>query len=204
MRTRLFSLAVAVVGLVGLSGCHSPQVSMPPPASAMAADASTHALREGDVVKLSFPSAPNLDATYKVGRDGKISPSLVGELKAAGLTPLELENKLRELYATELLSSEVFVSVVSSSYPIFVTGAVVRPGKIEVDRPMTALEAIMEAGGFQMAKANGGAVVIVRQEQGQVRNYTLDLRKVLEGQSSETFFLQPSDIVYVPERFAWF
>ena len=31
-----------------------------------------------------------------------------------------------------------------------------------------------------------------------------DLKLVLQGKQSEPFYLKPSDIIYVPEKFAWF
>jgi len=63
----------------------------------------------------------------------------------------------------------------------------------------------MEAGGPDYAKANLKAVVVIRQEaDGKTHNYTVNLKSVMEGKQVEPFFLKPSDIVYVPERFAWF
>jgi polysaccharide biosynthesis/export protein len=174
------------------------------PMAMAAVDEDSQTLREGDEIKLTFPGAPTLDTTQKIRRDGRIALPLVGEVQAAGRNPVELERQLTELFSQELVTGDVYVSVVASSYPVFVTGAVVRPGKIEADRPMTALEAIMEAGGFQLAKANSQAVVVVRQEPGGVKNYTLNLQKTLQGAPEEPFYLRPSDIIYVPERFAWF
>jgi polysaccharide biosynthesis/export protein len=208
-RTVLLSI-LSVLGLV-LAGCQSgypraaaPAGNTPIPSLAIAATENPHLLREGDTIRLSFPVAPSLDTQQQVRRDGKIALPLIGEVPVAGKTPLELEEELSELYSKELVSGEVFVSVVASSYPVFVTGAVVRPGKIEADRPITALEAIMEAGGFELSRANGQAVVVVRHERDGVKNYTLNLMRVLEGRSDEAFYLKPSDIIYVPERFAWF
>ena len=139
-----------------------------------------------------------------VRRDGRITMSIVGEVMAAGLTPAELEKELLKLYSTQLISKEVGVTVVSSSFSVYVSGAVGHPGKIISDRPISALEAIMEAGGFDNAKADMRAVVVIRREEGQTKNYTLNLKLVLEGKQSDQFFLKPFDIVYVPERFSWF
>lgn len=205
---RFIALAGMAVLVCWLSACGSgPTATVPPDiaASSMAAAAEDpHLLREGDTIKLTFPGAPNLDVTQKIRRDGKIALPMVGDVNAAGQTPVELEKQLTQLFAKDLVTSDVFVSVVSSSYPVFVTGAVVRPGKIETDRPITALEAIMEAGGFQLSKANTQAVVVVRHEREGVKNYTLNLQKALQGAAEEPFYLRASDIVYVPERFAWF
>ena len=94
--------------------------------------------------------------------------------------------------------------MVSSSFPVFVTGAVLKPGKIVSDHSMTALEAIMEAGGPDYTKANLKAVKVIRLEDGQFKTYTLDLKLLLEGKGNEPFYLKPSDIVRVPERFVLF
>lgn len=155
-------------------------------------------------MKISFPGAPNLDSTQTIRRDGKITLTMVGEILVIGRTPPELEQELRKLYSTQLVSKEVTVMVVSSSYAVFVSGAVLRPGKILADRPLTALEAIMEAGGFDNAKADMSAVKVVRQEDGGTKNYNLNLKLILEGKSSEPFYLKRSDIIYVPEKFSWF
>jgi polysaccharide biosynthesis/export protein len=161
-------------------------------------------LQEGDALNIAFPGARSLDSTQQIRRDGRITMPMIGEVMAAGLRPAELESELLRLYASQLVSKEVRVTVVSSSYAVFVSGAVLRPGKISADRPISALEAIMEAGGFDQAKANTKAVVVIRQEAGKTKNYTLNLKEVLDGKQNAPFFLKRSDIVYVPEKFSWF
>lgn len=161
-------------------------------------------LNEGDTLVISFPGAPNLNTSQKIRRDGRITLPVVGEFKAAGLTPSDMEKQLVKLYEKELVQKEVSVTVESSVFPVFVTGAVLRPGKVISDRPLTALEAIMEAGGFDYAKANLKAVTVIRHENGQTLHHKLDMKKVLKGGQSEPFQIKPSDIIYVPERFTWF
>jgi polysaccharide export outer membrane protein len=200
--THLGLLALGLSLLAFTAGCESPAVSAPLPGGAKQAEVFT--LGEGDVLKISFPGAPNLDSTQTVRRDGKITLAVVGEISVIGRTPTELEQELLKLYSTQLVSKEVTVMVVSSSYAVFVSGSVLRPGKIMADRPLTALEAIMEAGGFDSAKADMSAVKVVRQEEGGTKNYVLNLRLILDGKSSEPFYLKRSDIVYVPEKFSWF
>lgn len=206
---KLLALAALGIGiLIALAGCETPnsaalaEQSRAQPAVSKQSEVLT--VREGDTLKISFPGAPNLDTTQQVRRDGRITLSMVGEVVAAGLTPSELEKELLKLYSSQLLSKEVTVTVVSSSISVFVTGAVIRPGKVVSDHPISALEAVMEAGGFDSAKADMKAVVVIRQEGGQTRNYTLNLKLVLEGKETEPFYLKPSDIVYVPQKFSWF
>ena len=162
------------------------------------------AIREGDVLKISFPGTPNLDATQQVRLDGRITLGLIGEVVVTGLTPKALEQELIKQYSTQLVSKEVTVTVVSTSFAVYVSGAVLHPGKFSSTRPMTALEAIMEASGFDQAKADSKAVVVIRQEGGQTKRYTLNLKAFLEGKPGEAFYLKSGDIVYVPEKFNWF
>jgi polysaccharide export outer membrane protein len=175
--------------------------SVTPPATT---NASAFTLREGDILRISFPGSPNLNNVQQIRTDGKITLPLIGEVQAAGLTPIDLQQKLMDLYAPQLSSKEVTVEVESSSFPVYVTGAVLRPGKITSDHPITALEAIMEAGGFDYTKANLKAVEVVRQEGNQTKNYTLNLKLAMEGKVNKPFYLKPSDIIYVPEKFSWF
>lgn len=190
---------------LALAGCQSPTTQSKNAAAAAAVPSGPITLREGDVLRVTFPGAPNLDTQPQpIRRDGYITLPLIGEVKAAGMTPNELEKDLVKRYSDQLVSKEVSVTVVSSAYVVYVTGYVLRPGKIASDHPMSALEAIMEAGGFDYSKANLKAVTVIRHEGDRTKNYTLNLKSALNGGNNEPFYLKPFDIVYVPERFSWF
>jgi polysaccharide biosynthesis/export protein len=199
-----FALVLAAVFVFG--GCATPQDEK---AAALAGPGSAHSetiiLREGDIVKISFPGSPNLDTTQQIRRDGKISLQLVGEVQAAGSTLSDLQDSLIKLYATQISSKEITVSLQSSSFPVFVTGAVVHPGKIMSDHPITVLEAVMESGGFDYATANLKDVKIIRNENGVLKHYHTNLKRILDGDKDEKpFYLKPQDIIYVSERFELF
>lgn len=157
-------------------------------------------LREGDVLVITFPGSPNLNTTQAIRRDGRIALPQVGELAASGKTREELEKEVLERYAPVLVTKEVFVNLQTSSYPVFVSGAVIKPGKVIADRPLSALEAIMEAGGFDLARANMKGVVVVREEEGRLKHYVLNLKLVFDGKSKQLFYVRPSDIIFVPEK----
>jgi len=188
--------ALVCVVVVPLSGCttttRSFQEDWTPYASIK--------LIEGDVLSITFPGSPDLNTTQQIRRDGKIDLKTVGEVQAAGKTPKELEKDILKLFEKDLVLKEVSVILQSTSYPVFVTGSVMHPGKLMANRPISALEAVMEAGGFDNAKANMRRVVVLRNEEGQLKRYVLDLKRVLDGRSKQLFYLRPSDIVYVPEK----
>jgi polysaccharide export outer membrane protein len=221
--------AALVLGLLAgwavLSGCQSPPATSHPPAAsghdestatpapgASSAAAATPApensasmvLREGDTVKISFPGAPTLDDVQTIRLDGKITLKMVGEMKAAGLTPQELEAQLLKAYDPQLVVKEVSVTVQTSVFIVYVTGAVLRPGKVTSDRVETPLEAIIEAG-IDHNKANLKKVVVVRENSnGATERFKLNLDAVLKGKPGEPFTLKPMDTIFVPEKFMWY
>ena len=167
--------------------------------AAVPASASTR-LQEGDVIKVDFGGDTNLNAVVKVQLNGSITLPLAGELKAAGKTQQELQVDLMEVYKPLLKVNEINVSILSTAAAVYVSGAVLRPGRVAMDRPLTALEAIMEAGGFDPNRSKPSAVVILRIENGSQKRYNVDLRKVLRGEDPTPFSLKPQDIVHVPEK----
>jgi polysaccharide biosynthesis/export protein len=191
---------LAVLALVAGCGTSTPL----PPGPPKGGPTETITLREGDVLKISFPGSANLDTTQPVRRDGMISLPVVGEVRAAGKTPANLEKELLDLYSTQLLSKQVSVEVQSSLYPVYVNGAVLHPGKIMADRPLTAFDAVMEAGGFDYTKADLKRVVVIRQEAGRNQRFTVNLKRVMDGKPTEPFYVKPGDTVTVPEKFTWF
>lgn len=197
-------VAIALVLLVAGCQTETPQAGMvgkPDPGSSRVIG-----LREGDIVKISFPGAPNLNTTQQIKTDGNIELPLGGQIKAVGMTTGELEKELVNRFASQLINKEVTVTIESASFPIYVTGAVLHPGKVSSNRPITALEAIMEAGGVDNTKANLKAVAVTRYEGDQLQHFTLDLKSVMQGNGAQSkpFYLRPSDIIFVPEKFTWY
>lgn len=189
------------------SGCQTdqfPNIPQPNPESPKSSAARPMVLREGDNLTVTIPSSPTLDTTQQIRTDGKIVLPLIGEVAASGKTPEDLQNELLKLYQTQVAAKQVIVTVQSPNIPVYVTGAVMRPGPVTVNHPISALDAVMEAGGFDYTKANLKAVVVVRQEKDRTVRYKLDLKKALAGSVGAPFYLEPFDIVYVPERFTWY
>jgi polysaccharide export outer membrane protein len=201
---RVRSTAAVMLAAVTLlmTACNSTPKSSGVPAT-VATDVQT--LSEGDQIRIVFPGTPSMrEENQQIRRDGKINLAIIGEVKAADKTPAQLEKELVEAYSAQLTSKEVKVTVVASAFAVYVGGAVLKPGKIMPQRALTALDAIMEAGGFDHTRANMKAVRVIRQEDGVVKNYYINMKEVLEGAQSTPFFLKAHDVVYVPEKISWF
>lgn len=197
MRRKVTRLAVLSLALWS-AGCQSPRTAVVSNSPVVVV---SERLTPGDVVRVSFTGARQHDVTQRIRPDGKISLPLVGEVTASGKTVGGLQAELGRLYASQLQDNEVVVILDSSAAAVYVNGAVNRPGKVILDRPMTAFEAIMEAGGFDPGLANLKKVRLVRNENGRQQSQTLDLSPVLNGKASTAFFLKPYDVLYVQERF---
>jgi polysaccharide biosynthesis/export protein len=192
-----------------IAGCQSPaypdasiaaSAAAPQPVDARAANYSTNLLQEGDVINVTFQYSTNYNTVQKIALDGALNLDAVGPVKAAGRTVVDLQTELARLYKPLTKGDVLTVKVYSSSDSIYISGAVIRPGKIPMDRPMTALEAIMEAGGFDPNRAKLSEVTILRIEDGKQKTYRLNLKKALRGANEEPFYLKPFDIVHVPTK----
>jgi polysaccharide biosynthesis/export protein len=201
---RVGSGATALLAAITMlfTSCNSTPKSSGIPAE-VATDVQT--LSEGDVIKIAFPGTPSMrEETQQIRRDGKVNLTIIGEVKATGKTPAQLEEELVKAYSAQLTSKEVKVTVVASAFAVYVGGAVMKPGKIMPERALTALDAIMEAGGFDHTRANMKAVRVIRQEDGVVKNYYVNMKAVLEGADTKPFYLKSHDVVFVPEKISWF
>lgn len=161
-------------------------------------------IREGDALKISFPGAPKLDTTQQVRADGMVTLDILGEIKVTGQSPKDLEKILAQRFASELVSNEVTVTILSSTFDVYVTGAVLRPGKITSTKPLTAFQAIMETG-YDPINSNLEKVVLIRQVGRDRYTYIpLNLQLVLEGKETSPFYLKPSDTLQVPKKISIF
>ncbi|HRK36042.1 MAG TPA: polysaccharide biosynthesis/export family protein [Candidatus Hydrogenedentes bacterium] len=197
LRASLLKFVAAVSLICALPGC----LTTPPPSESFPVAAEPKVvLQPGDVLQVKFLYWPELNEEKQAIRpDGKISLQLVGDVQAEGRTPDELRTDLLSIYEDKLIEPEIAVVVNSlDSHRVYVGGEVMQPGLVMISGRLTALEAIMQAGGFKKQSAKMASVVVIRQREGKQFSQSLDLRKAIESPESEPFLLEPYDIVFVP------
>ncbi|HEX7863165.1 MAG TPA: polysaccharide biosynthesis/export family protein [Verrucomicrobiae bacterium] len=160
-------------------------------------------LSAGDTLDISFPGATNFSAIRRIGPEGGISMPIIGQVQAAGKTAAQLEAELEERYAKELQDPEVFVNIAGSANVVYISGSVVRPGRVNLDRPLTVLEAILEAGGFT-PDANLKRINVIRYEGTDNTTFELNLEPVYNGGPVAPFYVKPRDVINVPRKVQWF
>src|SRR5438094_10647917 len=155
-------------------------------------------LASGDVVKLTFSAAPELNQSQKVRVDGKLSLPLIGEVDAAGKTVGQLQSDLIQLYKPQLKIPEVTVSLEGSVTTVTVSGAVAKPGRITFERPTTVFQAIMQAGG-PSEYANLRHVRLIRNVSGVEKSQGLNLQGIFRGEPTKPFYVRDGDVIHVPQ-----
>jgi hypothetical protein len=147
--------SVFLVALLCLSACsHNKNLPPPPKPFPPQAEIPPLVLGPGDVLDIKFRYADELNDNQTVRPDGKITLQMVDEVQAAGLTPLELDAKLTELYSKYLKDPVISVVVRELvSQRVYVGGEVNKPGEVLLAGQLTALQAIMASGGFDKVSA---------------------------------------------------
>lgn len=134
---------------------------------------------------------------YTVTGAGTIDFPVLGTLKVAGMTRSELSAFIKgELIGRDLVKDPV-VTVEFLNTGFSVMGEVNKPGRYNFNKDeMTLLEALSIAGdlGIQGQREN---IAVVRQENGQVHTYRVDLTNFSELVKSPAYYIRQDDVIYV-------
>jgi polysaccharide export outer membrane protein len=150
-----------------------------------------------DVLYIYVWKEENMSRTVPVRMDGMISIPLVDDVKAAGLTPLQLKElllaKLREFVDTP----DVTVIVTeANSYKVYVQGEVRTPGVIRLKSETSLVQLIVLAGGFT-DWADRKKITILRKEGGKESRIRANYKDIIDGDAKD-IVLKSGDIVIVP------
>jgi polysaccharide export outer membrane protein len=152
-----------------------------------------------DVLAINVWKEPDISRSIPVRSDGKISLPLVGEVQAAGLTPLKLEKDIASKLKNYISEPEVTVMVQQvNSQKFNILGQVVRPGSYVIANSPTVLDALALAGGFRdFAKKK--SVYVLRQGATGESRIPFNYKDVSKGKNmSQNIKLQPGDTIIVP------
>jgi polysaccharide biosynthesis/export protein len=152
-----------------------------------------------DVLAINVWKEPDISRSIPVRSDGKISLPLVGEVQAAGLTPLNLEKDIASKLKNFISEPEVTVMVQQvNSQKFNVLGQVVRPGTYVIANSPTVIDAIALAGGFRdFAKQK--SIYVLRQGDSRESRIPFNYKEVSQGKNmTQNIKLQPGDTIIVP------
>lgn len=194
-------VVVMVCAFIFIFSC-APVVKNPAPISRDQRPYSTdeYRIQIGDVLDVKFYYNPELNDSVTVRPDGRISLQLAPEVMAAGQTPPDLANQLRERYRSELRNPQVTVIVRTfGSQKMFVDGEVGTPGLVTLTGPLTVMQSIAESGGFKETARMNEILVIRRIAAKKPYVMTVNLDDAISGTDlGQDIYVQPFDIVFVP------
>lgn len=171
------------------------QVPEQTPEAGAPVDSNTYKIGPADVLNVRVWHEQEFSGLVTVHEDGKITLPLVGDLQAAGLTPVQIEQVITKALTRYVMKPLVTVTVqevLSKKY--YLDGEVTHPGEYPLVAPTTVFEAISKAGGLAEF-ANGKKIYVLRGDKRIPFNY----KEVSHGKHMEqNIQLQPGDHIVVP------
>jgi polysaccharide export outer membrane protein len=154
----------------------------------------------GDGLSINVWKEGELSREVGVRPDGMITLPLVGEIKAVGLTPTQLQEQLTASLGKVLSDPVVTVSVMAvNSLSFNIMGNVFHPGYFPLTRPVTILDAIALSGGFRDFAKDKKIYVLRTNSDGTQQKLKFNYREVIKGKKmAQNILLQPRDILVVP------
>lgn len=153
-----------------------------------------------DLLAINVWKEPDISRSIPVRSDGKISLPLVGEVQAAGRTPLKLEQDITAKLKNFISEPEVTVIVQQiNSQKFNVLGMVAKPGSYPLTNSATVLDAIALAGGFRDFAKKKSIYVLRQNADGTQTRLPFNYKDVIKGQNlAQNVKLQPRDTIVVP------
>jgi polysaccharide biosynthesis/export protein len=185
----------------------TPTAPATPPATKPAAPEAVVPVEPGftigpeDVLGILVWREQDVSGDVTVRPDGMITLPLIRDVKAAGLTPNQLADRIQEALREFITDASVTVVVRQMhSRKVFITGEVARPGAYPLVSSMTVMQLIAVAGGLT-EWAKPGNISIMRVESGRTRTFPFDYKNVANGKKpAQNIVLKPGDTVVVPEK----
>ena len=152
-----------------------------------------------DFIEVKVFQDPTLNTKMTVTDDGRITMPLIGKVDVSGLTPTEVEQRIKTLLEKFINKPDVSVTVLEAgSKPISVIGAVTRPGRIGITGNITLIQAITQAGG--LASGYGRTLYVLRTAaNGLTEQIAIDIDDLMvNGNPDLNLPLRANDVINVP------
>jgi polysaccharide biosynthesis/export protein len=201
-----FALLLAVLTSLGLAQDATatkpaqPAATDNPPPSSTVVRPDSYVIGAEDVISVYVWKEPDMSKSVPVRPDGMISLPLVGEVKAAGYTPVQLQDVLAAAMKKYVSDPQVTVVVEKiSSLSFNIVGEVTHPGYFPLTRRMTVLDAIAMAGGFKDFAKSKKVYVLRTAANGTQERLPFNYKDVIHGKNEQqNIELQPRDTIVVP------
>lgn len=152
-----------------------------------------------DLVTVMVWKNEALSRTVAIRPDGWISLPLIGDVKAAGVSPMQLKGAIVDKLKDFVAEPNVTVIVDDiRSFKIYIIGEVARPGVYPLKSATTIVQALAMAGGFTQF-ASRGRIMVLRREADKEGGLRFNYNDIASGTDlSKNLLLKPGDTIIVP------
>lgn len=193
---RLFVIGLFVLA-AGIAVCaqeRAPALTAPPE--------DRYTLHPGDVLDIQYRYTPEFNQTVTVQPDGYISLVVGGDIKIGGRTLQQMRTLILAKARARLESPELTIILKEFQKPyIVVAGEVNQPGKIELREKLTAIQAVLLAGGMKETAKSSQIMVFRKLNADTAEVKVLNLKTLKRTSDLENdLTLQAGDMIMVPRN----
>jgi polysaccharide biosynthesis/export protein len=158
-----------------------------------------YSIGKGDGLDISVWREPMLSGETVVRNDGMVSVALLGDVRAAGRTPMELRDEIQTRLKEFIGEPAVTVTVKTpTSLRFYVVGEVKTPGEYNLITDLTIVQGLARAGGFTEWAAKD-KILLLRKENGVERRIKVNYKNIIKGKDpAQNLILRPGDTIVVP------
>ena len=169
-----------------------------PGATVAPPDSARYIISPEDTVQVTVWKEPSFSGSIPVRPDGMISLSLVGDLPAAGMTPMQLSADIATRLKKFINDPSVTVTVMTvRPKQVYLLGEIAHIGAVPLTEGMTVLQVIAAGGGLS-AFAKSKNMYILRGEPGHQKKIPFNYKKALKEGDEQGVSLLPGDTIVVP------
>jgi len=199
-RIIVIALLAATLSLTGLA--QRPSAQTQSPRLGTFGNDVRYTLNPGDVLEIQYRYTPEFNQTVSVQPDGYISLQIGGDLKVGGRDLGQVRNLILAKVRTRLESPELTVILKEFQKPyVVVAGEVVQPGKLEMREKLTAVQAVLMAGGFKDSAKSSQILVFRKLNADTAEVRSLNFKTLTRTRDLENdLTLQAGDMILVPRN----
>ena len=161
-------------------------------------------LQPSDLIRVVIFQEPDLEREVRISADFKISLPLIKEVDLKDKTIGQAQLIIQGLYnAHYLVNPQINLTVLEyTKNTVNVLGAVNDPGAINIpqDRPLSLIDAITRAGGFNRLADRKRVRVTRKSEERRTSSSVVNVDDIMQSNNSDQQILHTGDVIFVPER----
>lgn len=195
MSIRFTSVAIALLAFLAATG------RAQSPGAAELITGSVYRLQAGDVIEVQYRYTPEFNQTVTVQPDGFIALSIGASLRIVEMTIEQAQAAILKRAGERLREPEIIVTLKEFQKPYFVVaGEVAQPGRLEMREKLTAIQAVMLAGGFKESARSSQILLFRKLNSDEAEVRIVDLRKIRRtADLTNDVLLVPGDMLFVPQ-----